>query len=76
MDDKRIVIEWVDSKGITSSWEDRDDLEPMGVCLCKTIGFIIESTDEYVTVAQSVTDDQVLGRMSIPTVSIKSKMEI
>lgn len=76
MDDKKIIIEWVDSKGVTSVWEDRDDLESMGVCLCKTIGFVTELTDEYVTVAQSVSDDQVLGRISIPMVSIMSKIEI
>ena len=77
-----VLIDWIDSKGITDKWEHLDGLKPMTCCICRTIGFVLDETDDYVTIAQSITlieneeESQVLGRMSIPKVSIKDRKNL
>lgn len=68
---KMVYIEWVDSKGIGSEWEFTDNLESMPPCDCFSIGYLLEKTDQFVTVCQSWSTDQVLGRMTIPKCAIK-----
>lgn len=69
-----VLIEWLDSKGITTAWEYLDEVEPMPPTLCYSVGFLVADTDQYVTVAQAMSDNQVLGRTTIPKCSIQ-KME-
>jgi len=70
--DKDIVlIEWVDSKGM-NRWEYLDEIEPMPPCICYTVGFIIEDTKDYKTIALGLSDTQVLGRTTIPSGCIRS----
>lgn len=73
---RKVLIKWVDSKGVSNCWELLDELEPMQPCLCLSIGFIIEDTKEYVTIAQSMEESQVCGRMTIPKCAIKSIQDL
>jgi len=73
---EKLEITWFDSKGITPSWEYRDELEPLKPTVISSIGYLLEDTTDYKTIAQSVSADQVLGRTSIPTVSIKNIRKI
>ena len=66
----RVEITWVDSKGIGGDWVHWEDVEPMPPAECMSIGYIIEETADYVTIAQSATDTQVLGTMTIPKCAI------
>ena len=68
---KLVLIEWLDSKGVTSQWEHWDDIEPLEPNLCTSIGFLIEETESYKTIAQSISDSQVIGRTTIPCCSIQ-----
>ena len=71
MDSKDIVlIEWVDSKGM-ERWEYLDELEPMPPCICHSVGFIIEDCKDYKTIALGLSETQVLGRTTIPSVCIR-----
>jgi len=73
-----VLIEWVDSKGVTNIWEDIDGLEKMLPCVCYTIGFLLEDNDEYKTVVLTLSEEQLLGRLTIPSGCIKSvsKLEV
>jgi hypothetical protein len=73
---KLIFLEWLDSKGITNQWEYFDDIEPMKPSKCFSVGFLIEETDEYKTIAQSLNASQVIGRMTIPRCAIQRITEI
>ena len=66
-----VYIQWLDSKGVTQGWEDADELEPLEPVLCETVGFLIDESPEYKTLAISRGNQQVLGRMTIPTCAIK-----
>lgn len=68
---KKVEITWIDSIGVTSSWEFYEDLPPMKPMKCKTVGYLVDGGKKYVTVAQSLATNQLLGRLTIPTVAIK-----
>ena len=76
MKHKLVLIEWLDSKGITNQWEYWDEIVSMKPSRCFSVGFLIEETEEYKTIAQCTSDAQVLGRTTIPRCSILSVKEI
>jgi len=67
-----VFVEWIDSKGITNQWEYLDEIEPMKPDKCLSVGFLLEKTKEYITIAQSLGQTQVIGRTAIPCCSIRS----
>ena len=68
---KRVEITWLDSKGVTSLWEYWDEIEQLKPCIITSVGYLIEDRKDYKTIAQSVSDELVLGRMTIPVGCIK-----
>lgn len=69
-DVKPMIIGWLDSKGVTTGWEHKEDIEPLLPCQCLSIGFLVERTKEYTTIIQSTSETQILGRLTIPNCSI------
>ncbi len=67
---QKVEIEWIDSKSGPNEWEYREDLEPLRPIQCKTMGFLLEDTPEYKTIAQTISDSQIHGRITIPTACI------
>jgi hypothetical protein len=61
-----VEIEWVDSCGLVSVWEDAEALRPLVPSLHYTVGYLMESTPKYITVAQSWHPDSIGRRFSIP----------
>jgi len=68
---KLVRIEWVDSKAAPNEWEHLDDLEPLPPIECVSVGFLVEETPAYKTIAHSKSGTQICGRVTIPTVCIK-----
>lgn len=66
----KVLITWLDSKGITSEWEFMDELEPLLPCEIHSIGFLIDDNEKYKTIAQGYSDTQIIGRLCIPACSI------
>ena len=67
---KPVLIEWLDSRGVTPAWEFHDDVQPMPPCRCRSVGLLIEDTAIYKTLAMTVSDDQLVGRLTIPAKAI------
>lgn len=65
-----IEIEWIDSKGAEAIWEYTDELKSLEPAICFTCGYIIEVTEKYVTIVQTISDNQVMGRITIPRACI------
>ncbi len=65
-----VLITWIDSKGITSEWEFEEDVEPLEPAICYTVGYLIDDKKKYKTVCQSYGNEQIIGRMAIPSCSI------
>ena len=70
--DSPVLIEWVDSTGITGEWERLDEVQPLEPVRCQSVGFLLEATDEYTTLVMTRSDSQILGRLTIPTSVILS----
>ena len=63
---KVVRIVWFDSKGVTSEWEFKDEMEPMLPVVISSVGYLYSDHEKYKTIVQSKGDDQVVGRMTIP----------
>jgi len=73
---KLVLIEWIDSKSGAGEWEFIEDLEPLTPALCTSVGFLIDKTDQYKTIVQTTSNDQIINRITIPCCSILSIKEI
>jgi hypothetical protein len=71
-----VLIEWLDSKGVIGEWEFIDSLTPLKPSICTSVGFLIEDKKGYKTIVQTKSKEQVVGRMTIPTCSIKKMKRI
>lgn len=72
VEDSSIVeITWLDSHGVTSTWEFWEDVEELKPCRVKSVGYLIADKQGYKTIVQSINDTQILGRLTIPVGCIK-----
>ena len=71
MGKKIVLTEWVDSKGLTN-WEDLDGLEAMPPCICHSVGFLLDDNKDYKTIVLTLSEEQVRGRLTIPSRCINS----
>lgn len=70
-----ILVEWLDSKAGGDGWEMRDEISKSPPAKCTTVGFIIDSGPDYLTLAPTVSRTQILGRITIPKCAvIRSKV--
>lgn len=76
MDRKLVLIEWLDSKGVTSQWKYLDEIKSIKPERILSVGFLLEETEEYKTIAQSVSKTQVLARTTIPCCAIQRLVDL
>ena len=68
---RTVLIEWLDSKGVTSSWEFKEDIAPLEPSLCRSVGFLYDDGDDYKTLLMTDSEQQILGRLTIPASAIR-----
>lgn len=73
---KIVKIVWIDSRGVTSDWEFKDEIKPFKPILVTTVGYLLEDNAEYKTLAQSDSEKMVTGLMAIPVCCIKKIEEL
>lgn len=66
-----VQIDWIDSKAAPNEWERIEGIEALEPVVCSSVGFLIQETPAYKTIAHSKSDTQVCGRITIPTACIK-----
>lgn len=71
-----IFVEWLDSCSSPNLWEFIEELEPLPSRQIISVGFLIEETEEYITIASSISKTQVLGRLTIPKRSMEKQGKI
>ncbi len=72
---KIVLIKWIDSCGVIGHWEKYDELEPLKPINCESIGYL-DDNKKYKAIVQSVSENKVLGRLTIPVKSIISITDI
>ena len=77
-----VLIEWVDSFGCSSNWEElSDDCKPEPI-LCKSVGWLFRDTEDCKVIIPHIADiptdgsQQGCGDMTISTKSIVSIVDI
>lgn len=73
---KIVKIEWEDSKSASHDWEDIENIEPLKLAICVSVGFIFEETKDYITIVPTVSERHILGRLSIPRKCIKKQRSL
>ena len=75
--DRIYEVYWVDSSTLSGNgpWYNRDN-KYFKLMQCKTVGYCIRSTAEYVTLCSSIQDHDISGDMTIPLVAITKTWEI
>lgn len=48
------------------SWEDRDEREPIGRCVVRSAGYLLNETEYGIELCMSYHDEQIAGRWMIP----------
>ena len=67
-----VLVGWVDSRGLTSAWEFREELEPMDPVLCKSAGFLTDNAKGHKRLVMTTSARHLLGRLTIPSGAIRS----
>ena len=67
---KLVHITWTDSSIADTGWGYLDGMEPLPPTRVESVGWLIDETHDYITIAGGLADTQVLGRMTIPKVAI------
>lgn len=69
---KIVQVVWVDSVGMTPDWEHKDEIEPLKPANPTSVGFLLDDNSDYVTLLQTDSETQLMGRLTIPRISIVS----
>ena len=79
---KLVNVKWVDSFGVTSSWEDIDDID-ISEMVVKSVGYVVKESDDCIAIAANITmgdhtvcRPQACGVMTIPIVTIVEMKEM
>ena len=68
---EKVKIEWTDSKE-GEGWESLDEIQDKPA-LCRTCGWVVNESEESVTIAHTISKNQCCGRITIPKASIKTR---
>lgn len=66
-----LIIHWVDSFGCVPDWQDLDGLIPH-ITHPRSVGWLIAENADAILLGPNISDDQVVGQISIPKCSIKT----
>ena len=63
-----VLVEWIDSRGVTVGWTEIDILKEYGACSIKSVGWLITCDKNVIHIVPHIgTDpDQGCGDMAIP----------
>lgn len=67
---KIVKIKWLDSASDDGKWYDKEEYNSIKPVVCKSVGFVLKETDKYITIAHSVSPDQIAFTMAIPKFAI------
>lgn len=79
--DKLVLVKWIDSLGCSPTWSKLDCIELKPV-VCKSVGFLYYSNDEYLVIVPHFIkggvdiEQQGCGEMAIPRRSILKITEL
>lgn len=81
MNMRLVLIEWVDSFGCSSSWQDLDDDRKPAAMLCRSVGWLFRDGADCKVVVPHIADvpdapKQGCGDMTIPADCVRSIQDL
>jgi hypothetical protein len=75
---KIVLIEWVDSYSVYEQWDFLNDLKEPEIIKCKSVGFIVNETDESILIMPHISGDNEAGKggICIPKLAIIKRTEL
>ena len=63
----KVYLEWLDAYS-ADPWQSFDNAKKSceELCVCYTIGWLLEETEEHITICHTRNDEQVTGCLHIP----------
>ncbi len=76
--DKIVYIEWVDSTSLGGGvWKNKADLDLIDkLPIIRSIGFLLEETEDYIAISAHVGANQISGDMCVPKVAIRKRKSL
>ena len=76
-----VMIEWVDTFGCSSEWQDLDDDRQPEPMLCRSVGWLFKNGDDCKVIVPHIADvpgglKQGCGDMAIPTICVRSIQDL
>ena len=63
---EKLYVKWLDSVVIEKTgWMFKEDYEELEPSVCETIGFLLSDKNDYITLAQNISDNQLLNIITI-----------
>lgn len=69
-------IEWIDSAAADKGWTKWSKRKVLLPAPCQSVGFVIDETKKYITLAQNIGKSEVCGIITIPKVCVKKRRKI
>jgi len=63
---KIVSVKWVDSREDSGGWDFKDGLEQLKPVYVRSVGFLFADNDDFITLVQSDSSDQINGMITIP----------
>lgn len=73
-----VLVEWVDSRGVSQGWEELDDMKKREFCVVRSAGWLFQNTDEFIQIVphMGTNPDQGCGDMVIPRSAVLSVTDL
>lgn len=69
--DKYVIIEWIDSTGLSGVWQDDEAVQNLTLDVIRSIGRVVYEDEKFITLAAHVSTNQLAGVLCIPRIVIK-----
>jgi hypothetical protein len=77
MTDRRyVLVVWVDPTSGTHGWKDLKDVAAIKPPVANSVGWIVNETDEFLTLISHQSEDEVDGEVCIPRACIRQVQEL
>jgi hypothetical protein len=78
MKNKIVLIEWLDSYSVYEQWDFLKDLKEPEIIKCKSVGFIVNETNESILIMPHISGDNEAGKggICIPKLSIIKRTQL
>jgi len=73
---KLVYVQWLDAINDDGDWVSKKHVEKLPPVKCETVGWVIDEDDSYITLVQTISEEQMAGRFTILKGMITNRKEL